>query len=95
MKHGLVIAAVFREMAPNLYARAVQAGNAELRQETCAVFERVRRPGRRGVALVAVEAVDREGHVAGRRARRAGAVVATLAVRDAGVIHLRRCPGQG
>ena len=40
MKHVLVIAAIFREMAPNLDARAVQARNADLRQETCAVLSR-------------------------------------------------------
>lgn len=35
-----VIAAVFRGMAADLYARAVQAGNAELRQEMLAVLSR-------------------------------------------------------
>ena len=35
-----VIAAVFREMAADLYARAVQAGNAELRQEMRALLSR-------------------------------------------------------
>ena len=59
-----------------------------------AVLERVRRPRRRRVALVAVEVVDRERHVRRRRARGAGAVVAALAVRDVGVVHLRRRPRQ-